>query len=88
MKAALLTNSVVVSSKGQLVVPQRLRAKLGIHTNSTVILTLRADGVLEIRPARQSIEAFFGCCKRTEKQKAMSVRDMDKAIMDAVSEEN
>jgi AbrB family looped-hinge helix DNA binding protein len=86
MKSAVLfSDKAVLSSKGQVVIPYALRVKLGIHAGNELLFTVRADGVIEIIPVRRSIEMLFGCCKRRH-EKPMSIRDMDDAIMKAVSE--
>ncbi len=86
MKPALLfTDKAVVSSKGQVVIPHALRIKLGIHAGNELLFTIRLDGVVEMKPIKQSIEMFFGCCKR-DHEKPMTIREMDDAIMKAVSE--
>lgn len=86
MKSAmLLSDKAVVSSKGQVVIPHSLRVKLGIHAGNELLFTVRFDGVIEIKPVKRSIELFFGCCKR-DNEKPMSIKEMDEAIMKAVSE--
>lgn len=81
----LLSDKAVVSSKGQVVIPYALRTKLGIHSGNELLFTVRADGVIELVPVKRSIEMLFGCCKR-DRERPMSVRDMDNAIMKAVTE--
>lgn len=76
-----------VSSKGQIVIPRSLREKLGIHEGQEFTFTVRVDGVLEMRPLARSIDQFFGRCKQLNKP-TMSVSDMDKAIEQAVMENN
>jgi AbrB family looped-hinge helix DNA binding protein len=83
--AVLLSDKAVISSKGQVVIPYALRLKLGIHAGNELLFTIRADGVVEMIPIKRSIEMLFGCCKR-DREKPMSVQDMDDAIMKAVSE--
>lgn len=83
----LQSDKAVVSSKGQVVIPHALRTLLGIHAGNELLFIVRQNGVLEVMPVKRSIEMLFGCCKRTH-EKSMSVRDMDKAIMKAVSEKN
>lgn len=86
MKSAmLLSDKAIVSSKGQVVIPYALRIKLGIHAGNELLFTVRLDGVMEIKPVKRSIEMLFGCCKR-EHESPMSIRDMDDAIMKAVTE--
>ncbi|HLB57538.1 MAG TPA: AbrB/MazE/SpoVT family DNA-binding domain-containing protein [Gammaproteobacteria bacterium] len=83
--AMLLSEKAIVSSKGQVVIPHALRIKLGIHSGNELLFTIRVDGVIEIIPVKRSIEMLFGCCKR-DNESPMSIRDMDDAIMTAVSE--
>lgn len=84
MKHAMHVNSkVIVSSKGQVVIPRILREKLGIHAGNELLFKVRADGVIEIKPLQRSIKMFFGRCRRA-KEAPMSVEDMDAAIMRAV----
>ena len=86
MKSAmLLSDKAVVSSKGQVVIPYSLRIKLGIHAGNELLFTVRFDGVIEVKPIKRSIEMLFGCCKRAH-EKPMSVKEMDEAIMKAVTE--
>jgi len=87
MKCAItINNKAIVSSKGQVVIPKLLREKLGIHAGNELLFIIRAtDNILEMRPVKRSIEMFFGRCKRPHK-KPMSIKEMDEAIMDAVSD--
>lgn len=86
MKSAMsLSDKAIVSSKGQVVIPHMLREKLGIHAGNELLFTIRIDGVIEVVPVKYSIELFFGCCKR-KGESPMSVREMDDAIMQAVTE--
>lgn len=78
-------DKVIVSSKGQIVIPKALRIKLGIHAGNELLFTVRFNGVIEITPIKRSIEMLFGCCKR-DHESPMSVQEMDEAIMKAVSE--
>ncbi|OGT44570.1 MAG: hypothetical protein A3E82_01610 [Gammaproteobacteria bacterium RIFCSPHIGHO2_12_FULL_38_11] len=80
-----IREKVILSSKGQVVIPKSLRIKLGMHSGNELLLLVRLDGVLEIKPIKRSIAMLFGCCKRPN-QKPMTVKEMDKAIMKAVSE--
>ncbi len=79
-----INNKVVVSSKGQVVIPKMLRKKLGIHAGNELLFKVRPDGIIEIKPLGRSIEMFFGRCKR-QNEKPMSIKEMDQAIMEVVS---
>lgn len=72
-----------VSSKGQLVIPRKLREILGIHAGLELLLSIRKDGVMEIKPVERSIDMFFGSCKRSN-ESSMSISEMDDAIEKAV----
>ena len=86
MKGAEITHSkVIISSKGQVVIPRKFRELLGIHAGLELLLKVRKDGVIEMKPSERSIDMFFGRCKR-EKEATMSIADMDEAIESAVIE--
>lgn len=74
----------ILSSKGQLVIPRRIRQKLGLHTGSELILELTAKNSLEILPVKNDISDFFGMGKNSSKNKSMSIKDIDKAISNAI----
>jgi AbrB family looped-hinge helix DNA binding protein len=77
-------NKAVVSSKGQIVIPKKLREETGIHAGSVVIFIVRKN-TLEIRLPKRSIDGFFGRCKRVN-AKSMNLNDIDAAIAQAVLE--
>ena len=86
MKSAIAANSkAIVSSRGQVVIPKDIREQLGIHLGHELYFKIRIDGVIEVKPVGRSIDMFFGRCKRTA-EKSMSIKEMDDAIMQAVSE--
>jgi len=90
MKTAISTNNkAVVSSKGQIVIPRALREELGIHAGHELVFVVRHhnlnEKIIEITPLNRSIDMFFGRCKKNNEE-AMSIQDMDDAIMKAVSE--
>lgn len=78
-------NKAIVSSKGQVVIPMEVRKKLGIHVGHELYFIIRPDGVIEIKQTKRSINMFFGRCKRKH-EKPMTIKQMDEAIMKAVSE--
>ena len=86
MRRAIISKKVIISSKGQLVIPLVIRQEMGIHTHSELWLNLRFDGVAELAPVERSIENFFGRCKGSH-EKPLSIAEMDEAIMQAVSVE-
>ena len=50
---------VTLSTKGQLVLPRSIRTAAGLHSGSTLTVTLEADGTITARPVRGKLEAFF-----------------------------
>jgi AbrB family looped-hinge helix DNA binding protein len=86
MKSAITMNSkAIVSSKGQVVIPRKLREKVGIYTGNELLFKARPDGVIEIRRLTRSIDMFFGRCKR-KNESSLSIKDIDAAIMQAIIE--
>jgi AbrB family looped-hinge helix DNA binding protein len=74
---ALLT----LSSKGQLVIPARLRQLLGLRTGDRLALSLEPDG-LRLKPlatsAETSAHALIGCLGY--RGPALSLQEMDPAL--------
>jgi AbrB family looped-hinge helix DNA binding protein len=83
MKATNTIHSkAIVSSKGQVVIPRKLREMLGIHAGLELVLNVRKDGVIEMKPSERTIDMFFGRCKRSN-ESSMSISEMDDAIAKA-----
>jgi AbrB family looped-hinge helix DNA binding protein len=72
----------ILSSKGQLVIPQSIRKEMGLHSGSEVTLKLN-NNCLEISLKKFNITDFIGMGKKTSQQK-MSIEDIDLAIAKAV----
>jgi AbrB family looped-hinge helix DNA binding protein len=68
----------VVSSKGQIVIPRKIREAFGIHPGSEFSFKIHKN-VLELKPIKGSIKTFFGRCKQKNTD-FLSVSDMDAAI--------
>ncbi|MFY9589268.1 AbrB/MazE/SpoVT family DNA-binding domain-containing protein [Rickettsia endosymbiont of Halotydeus destructor] len=78
-----MNNKVIVSSKGQVVIPKNIRTKLGLHSGSELIINYKNNKVLELYPIQKNIDKFFGKGKhRVQNEKV----DIDKAISIAVIE--
>ncbi len=73
----------ILSSKGQMVIPKTLRTKLGLHSGSELMIELK-NNCLEIFPIKKQISSFFGGGKKYGKESPMSNSDIDKAIAQAV----
>jgi AbrB family looped-hinge helix DNA binding protein len=67
----------VVSTKGQIVIPARIRAELGVEAGSRVEFVKSEEGWL-IKPATLPVTALKGILKKT--RKPVSVEDMNLAI--------
>jgi|SRR5262245_34968060 len=84
MKTAVFRNDkVIVSSKGQVVIPKSFRVAFGIHIGTELIFEAHNNTVMTLKPVRRNIEMCFGRCK-SESQPVLSVDAMDNAIMQAV----
>ncbi|HEY3638018.1 MAG TPA: AbrB/MazE/SpoVT family DNA-binding domain-containing protein [Rhizomicrobium sp.] len=67
----------IVSTKGQIVIPARIREELGVEAGSRVEFVKTDDGWL-IKPATLPITALKGILKKP--RKPVSVEDMNRAI--------
>lgn len=76
----------ILSSKGQLIIPKPLRSKLGLHLGSEISIELKQGNILELKPIKKNITGFFGLGKNKTRNQAMSIEEIDKAISQAVAE--
>ena len=86
MISIVMHAKTILSSKGQLIIPKFLRSKLGLHLGSEIMIELKQNDTLELRPMRKDIKNFFGLGKNKTKTKIMSIEDMDEAICKAVTD--
>jgi AbrB family looped-hinge helix DNA binding protein len=86
MISIVMHAKTILSSKGQLIIPKFLRSKLGLHLGSEIMIELKQNDTLELRPMRKDIKIFFGLGKNKAKTKIMSIEDMDNAIGKAVTD--
>ena len=68
----------IVSSKGQVVIPLKIRQTLGIHAGSELTLRIH-NKILELEPVKGTLKNFFGRCRKFGTP-PLSIADMDKAI--------
>ncbi len=80
-----MSAKVILSSKGQLVIPKELRTKLRLHFGSELLLELTENNSLEIFPVTQNISKFFGMGKNKDCS-PMTIDDIDEAIAITVRE--
>lgn len=81
-----MDTKVIVSSKGQVVIPKSLRKTLGLHSGSELIIHLRKDKVLELQLIHRNIKECFGMGAARVKGQKMSIADIDAAIAKAVED--
>jgi AbrB family looped-hinge helix DNA binding protein len=82
IKNIIPATKIVVSSRGQLVIPKEVRDACGIHSGSEILVKTRADGVIELKPLRRSVAELF---KGAASPKGPAL-DVETAIADAVEE--
>ena len=82
---------IVVSTKGQIVIPQGIRQIVGLAAGSKLVIQLRDDGVLEIRLVKGGIEDLFGMAAKfpdSPKKIRMTKDDEKDAIATMVAKED
>ncbi len=82
---------VIVSTKGQIVIPREIRELAGLAAGSKLVIQLREDGVLEIRLAKGGIEDLFGIVRKLQNapQKVSLTKNQEEdAIMAMVAKED
>lgn len=77
-----MDTKAVVSVKGQVVIPKPIREELGLHFGSELMIYLRQDHVLELKPVKRHLEDFFGM--GAQKMKNCHPVDVDEAIAEAI----
>jgi len=86
-KQAILHETAVVSSRGQVVLPKPLREAIGVHAGNEIVFSLYDNGEISMKVQERNIEMFFGRAKCQEK-KSLSIDEIDEAIAQAVSDES
>ncbi len=69
--------AAIVSTKGQVVIPARVRSELGVDAGSRIEFVKTAEGWL-IKPAILPVTALKGLLRKPKKP--VSVEDMNRAI--------
>jgi AbrB family looped-hinge helix DNA binding protein len=80
MKNIVPASKIVVSSRGQFVIPKEIRDAVGIHGGSEILVRTREDGVIELRPLKRNIGDLF---KGLQQPKGPAI-DVDDAIAEAI----
>ena len=73
----------VLSSKGQMIIPKKIRDLMGLNAGSKLILKLE-DNNLHIIPIKKDVSSFFAMGKK-DNNTIMTVEDIDMAIEEAVT---
>ena len=81
------TTTVTISSKGQLVLPRRIREAMGLGQGAKLTLRLMPDGRLEVSPLRLKASALFGLLASHD-EVPLTDEEMEKAIESSLSEES
>jgi AbrB family looped-hinge helix DNA binding protein len=82
MKIIVPTTKIIVSSRGQFVIPKEARDACGIHGGSEILVKTREDGVIELRPLKRNIAELF---KGLSPTKGSAVK-IEEAITEVVDE--
>ena len=77
------SQTVTLSTKGQLVLPRAIRTAAGLHSGSTLTVTLEPDGTITARPVRGKLEAFFHALDGAAAAEPLGV---DAAILETVED--
>jgi AbrB family looped-hinge helix DNA binding protein len=72
---------VTLSTKGQLVLPRSIRTAAGLHSGSTLTVTLEPDGTITARPVRGKLDSYFHALDGVAVAGPLEV---DAAILEAV----
>jgi AbrB family looped-hinge helix DNA binding protein len=74
-------------SKGRVTIPKRIRERLNLKAGDRVEFVVEKDGTLWMRPHSLKVDDVFGSLGRIKKpKKALTIEEMDAAIMKAVRE--
>lgn len=79
-------STATVTSKGQITIPKPVRDALHLQAGDRVSFVVRADGVVEVRPATVDLKALAGLLRH--RGRAISIEAMDEAIGRAVAGNN
>lgn len=82
IKNMVPSSKIVVSTRGQLVIPKEVRDACGIHGGSEIMVRTREDGVIELRPLRRSVGDLF----KSQLSATGQAIDVNQAVGEAVEE--
>jgi len=73
----------IVSSKGQVTIPKKVREALGLHAGDQLSFELREDGVVEIHPDPVDLMSLCGVIK--PKVRGVTIEQMKQDIAKAAA---
>jgi AbrB family looped-hinge helix DNA binding protein len=59
VKKIPLETTVIISSKGQVVIPKELRNSANLHEGEKMLIRVREDNVIELVPLKKDIDDLF-----------------------------
>lgn len=68
-----------MTTKGQCVVPKKIRDYLRLHAGDKIDFIIREDGEVYVRPVTLDVRELKGRLKKAGR-KPVSLRDMEKAV--------
>ena len=83
-EVTVMSDTAVVSEKGQITVPKPLRERLGIRAGSRLSLQITPEGTLSVRVLESGSGSLFGLLARPG-EAPRSLREMDAAVTEAVN---
>ncbi|MFO1221016.1 MAG: AbrB/MazE/SpoVT family DNA-binding domain-containing protein [Burkholderiaceae bacterium] len=78
-----MSNTAIVSEKGQVTLPKPLRDRLGIGPGSRLAFRVAADGSLSVQVMTTGSRSLYGLLSKPG-EAARSVEQMDAAVTQAV----
>ncbi len=76
--------TTTLSSKGQMIVPKRIREALALKPGDDLVVALEPDGfsVRTRRNRKEAIERLAGSLKQPGRRRPMSLAEMEQAVRD------
>ena len=79
-----MTAKAVLSSKGQVVIPKKMREKLGLHSGYEFAIGINSQSTIELKPIKRNLKDFFSIGKKLNVKKI--TEDVDELISQAIIE--
>jgi AbrB family looped-hinge helix DNA binding protein len=69
-----------ISSKGQITIPKKIRELLRVQAYDKIVFIPLEDGKVMISSRQNPAAALFGMLKQQEREKPVSLKEMDAAV--------